>query len=66
MQKTVSALAVKRAILVADGDAPKIVGAQPAPEPRAPPPGQPMPPLPPSHPALPGAPGGAPNPGALH
>ena len=66
VQKTVSALAVKRAILVADGDAPKIVGAQPAPEPSAPTPGQPMPPLPPSHPALPGAPGGAPNPGALH
>ncbi|MGZ3441628.1 MAG: complex I subunit 4 family protein, partial [Polyangia bacterium] len=68
VQKTVSDLAVKRAIFVAEGEMPKIVGAQPSPEagkPAEPPaPGQ-MPPLPPTHPALPGAPGGQPKGGAI-
>ena len=60
VQKTVSALTPKRAIVVGEGEAPKVVGAAQAPS-QAPAkgalaPGQ-MPPLPPSHPQLPGAPG---------
>jgi NADH-quinone oxidoreductase subunit M len=67
VQKTVSELIVKRAVVVAEGETPKIVGAQPAPPPAAPPspePGQ-MPALPPTHPALPGAPGGQPKGGVI-
>src|SRR6476646_2686282 len=54
VQKTVTALAVKRAVFVGEGETPQIVGGLPTPPKPAqePAPGNAMPPLPPSHPEL--------------